>query len=353
MSAVAELRPREAPGLPLATAARREGFLVAGSGSIGRRHLGNLRHLGEAGVTLYRTGLRDPAAPPVHAPAEFELEAALARQPLAVLVCNPTAHHLELALAAARAGAHLLIEKPLADSLEGTAELGHEVRARELVALVGFQYRFHPALREVKRWLEERAIGEVVSGSVRWGEHLPSWHPGEDWRASYAARADLGGGAIRTLCHPFDYLRWLLGEADWVTAEVSNQVLGLDVEDAAVVVLRFASGAMVSVSLDYMQRPRDHRLELVGTHGRIAWSDADGAAHLLLQDSARVTTFRPPPEFSRNTMFVEEMRHFLECLAGRARPVCQLADGVAALEIAVAALESARAGRRLRARRRP
>ncbi|HVO10474.1 MAG TPA: Gfo/Idh/MocA family oxidoreductase [Vicinamibacteria bacterium] len=333
--------------------APRAGFLIAGSGSIGRRHLGNLRHLGESGVTLYRTGRRDPAAPPVHAPAEFDLQAALARRPLAVLVCNPSAHHLELALAAARAGAHLLIEKPLAHRLEGTEELVHEVRARRLVALVGFQYRFHPALREVKCWLEERAIGEVVSGNVRWGEHLPSWHPGENWRASYAARADLGGGAIRTLCHPFDYLGWLLGEADWVTAEVANRVLGLDVEDTAQVLVRFASGALVTVSLDYAQRPRDHRLELVGTRGRIAWSDADGAAHLLPEDSARVTTFRPPPEFSRNTMFVEELRHFLECLAGRARPLCSLSDGMAALEIVVAALESARSGRRLRARRRP
>ncbi len=333
--------------------APREGFLIAGSGSIGRRHHGNLRHLGEGGVSLYRTGRRDPAAPPVHAPAEFDLRTALARRPLAVLVCNPSAHHLELALAAARAGAHLLIEKPLAHRLEGTDELIQEVRSRGLVALVGFQYRFHPALQEVKRWLEVCAIGEVVSGSVRWGEHLPSWHPGEDWRASYAARAELGGGAVRTLCHPFDYLCWRLGEADWVTAEVSNRVLGLDVEDAALVAMRFASGALVSVSLDYTQRPRDHRLELVGTRGRIVWSDADGAAHLLPQDSAQVKTFRPPPEFSRNTMFMDEMRHFLDCVAGRARPICPLADGVAALEVVVAALESARCGRRLRARRRP
>ena len=351
MSAVPELtagRLVAAPGVLTGAAA---GFLIAGSGSIGRRHLDNLRQLGVADASFYRTGRRDPAAPAPHAPEEFDLTAALERRPRAVLVCNPSAHHLDLALAAARAGTHLLVEKPLAHRLEGTDELLREVRKRGLVALVGFQYRFNPALRQVKRWLEDGALGEVVSARVHWGEYLPCWHPGEDWRASYAARAELGGGAVRTLCHPFDYLRWLLGEVEWVSAEVSHGTLGLDVEDAAHVTLRFTSGALASVSLDYLCWPRDHGLEIVGRRGRILWSDADGAAQLRLVDDHRGTSFASKQDFSRNCMFLDEMSHFLDCLDGAAKPLCTLEDGIAALEIAVAALESARAGRRVRARR--
>ena len=321
-------------------------FLIAGSGSIGRRHLANLRALGRD-AAFYRTGYRDPAAPVPEAAEEFAIEAALARRPRAVFVCNPSARHLEVALAAARAGAHLFIEKPLSHSLEGTAELLDEVRRRGLVATIGFQYRFHPGLQRVKRWLEEEVLGEIVSARVHWGEYLPEWHPAEDWRLGYAARADLGGGAVRTLCHPFDYLRWLLGEPEAVWAETSRRALGLDVEDAAQVGLRFASGALATVSLDYVQRPRSHGLELVGQRGRIVWADEDGTAYLHLAASDRVTPFRPAPGFSRNSVFQEELRHFLACLDGREQPACTLADGVAALRITLAALQAAREGRRV------
>ena len=343
MSALPELRPAPAPS----AAADRGAFLVAGSGSIGRRHLENLRRLGVTEATLYRTGRRDPAAPTVEAPAEFDLGRALAFRPRAVLVCNPSALHMETALAAARAGAHVLVEKPLSHSLEGVEELATEVRRRGLVALVGFQYRFHPGLRRVKEWLEDGAVGAVVSARVHWGEDLASWHPGEDWRASYAARADLGGGVMRTLCHPFDYLRWLLGETESVCAEVSRRALGLDVEDAAHVSVRLASGALATFALDYVQRPRAHGLEIVGTRGRIRWADDDGSAYLHDARRDRVTPFFPAPGFSRNSMFLDEMRHFLDCLEGRDDPACTLEDGRKALEIAVAALRSAEEGRRV------
>jgi predicted dehydrogenase len=339
MSALPELRPGGA-------ASARGPFLVAGSGSIGRRHVENLRRLGATEATLFRTGRRDPAAPAVDAPEEYDLDRALAARPRAVLVCNPSALHLPVALAAARAGAHVLVEKPLSHTLEGVDALAAEVARRGLVGLVGFQYRFHPALRRVKTWLEEGAIGSVVSARVDWGEDVAAWHPGEDWRRGYATRADLGGGAVRTLCHPFDYLRWLLGEAVSVSAETSRG-LGLDVEDAAHVTLRFASGAIATVALDYFQRPRTHGLEIVGARGRIRWADGDGAAYLHDGRRDRVTPFLPPPGFSRNSMFLDEMRHFLACLDGEEQASCSLEDGRVALETAVGALRSAEEGRRV------
>ena len=323
------------------------GFVVAGSGSMGRRHLENLRRLGATDAVLFRTGQRDPGAPAVDAPEEFDLERALGRRPRALLVCNPSALHVPVALRAARAGVHLLIEKPLSHSLDGVPELQDEVRRRRLVALVGFQYRFHPGLRRVKQWLEEGAVGRVVSARVHWGEDLSTWHPGEDWRRSYAARRDLGGGAVRTLCHPLDYLRWFLGDVESVSAAVSSAVQGLDVEELAHLTLRFGSGALATVTLDYLQRPRAHGLEIVGTRGRISWADEDGAAYLHDTPRNRVTPFAPPPGFSRNSAFLDEMRHLLACLEGDEEPQCTLADGRAALEVALAALRSAEEGCRV------
>ncbi len=339
MSTTPELKPTASSPAP-AWPGR---FVVAGSGSIGRRHVGNLRHLQAADLILYRSLRRDPRAPAVDAPEERELAAALGGGPAAVLVCNPSALHLPVALAAARAGAHVFVEKPLSHTREGVDALRAEVARRSLVALVGFQYRFHPGLLRVREWLLEGAIGEPLVARVHWGEHLPDWHPGEDWRTGYAAREDLGGGAIRTLCHPFDYLRWLFGEVASVHADTTRGALGLDVDEAAHVSLRFAAGVIGAVSLDFYHRPRSHALEVIGRRGRIRWSDDDGGAHLC-DERGRVTPF-VPRGFTRNDMFREEMRHFLACLCGAERPGCTLEDGAAALEVALAALESARSGR--------
>lgn len=322
--------------------------VVAGVGSVGLRHLENLRSLGVSDVTLLRTGhggrIDDRFR---HLPVDVDVEAALARRPRAVIVANPTALHVPVSLAAARAGCALLIEKPVSDTTSGVGALRAAVAATGAACVVGFQYRFHDGLRQILSWIEEGAVGRPVSADVEWGEYLPDWHPHEDYRRGYSARRDLGGGAVLTLCHPFDTLRFLLGEVRAVSAEVGQlSDLELDVEDLAHVTLRFASGAVGSVSLDYVQRPRRHVLRVVGTEGVARWDEADGAARLARPGSRELV--RPPrPGFARNTMFVDELRHFLECAEGRAEPLCGLDDGVRALEIALAALESARTGRRI------
>src|SRR5947209_9396660 len=88
-----------------------------------------------------------------------ELDEALAERPDAVLVTNPSAQHLEVALAAARAGCHLFVEKPISHSEQGLDELGRELEERGLVCLVGYQLRFHPGFRRLAELVEEGAIG--------------------------------------------------------------------------------------------------------------------------------------------------------------------------------------------------
>lgn len=279
---------------------------------------------------------------------ERDLERALAARPAAVLVTNPTALHLPVALAAARTGAHLFIEKPLADSLEGVAELEREVRSRGLVVQLGFQYRLHPGLQAVKSWIEAGALGRIVAARASWGEWLPGWHPWEDYRRAYSARRSLGGGVIRTLSHPFDYLRWLLGEVESVSAEAGRlSGLEIDVEDTAVVTLRFASGAIGSVSLDYVARPKRHRLEILGRSGRAEWREDDGRARLY-DNGGQILETAASHGFNRNDLFREELRAFLEAAVRGQGGSPGLEDGVMALRIALAAARAAEEGLRVR-----
>jgi predicted dehydrogenase len=320
-------------------------FLIAGLGSIGRRHFRNLRALGEDDILLYRTHKATlPADELAGFPVETDLRAALAHKPDAVIVANPTALHLDIAVPAAQAGCALFLEKPVSHSLEGLDKLRDAVAANGVRCLVGFQFRFHPGLRTIKGWLDEGEAGSPVSVRAHWGEYLPGWHPWEDYRAGYAARADLGGGVIRTLCHPLDYLRWLLGEAGVTACQTSRRGLNLEVEDTAEISLGFAGGTIGQVHLDYVQRPPRHDLEIVGTAGTIRWDNADGTARLFRVES-NLWEVRPPQAgFERNVMFMEQMRHFMQVIRGEVPPACTLDDGVRALELTLEALARGHGG---------
>ena len=219
----------------------------------------------------------------------------------------------------------------------------HEAVTRTGVrVLVGFQFRFHPGLRTVKDLLARGEVGTPVSVRAHWGEYLPNWHPWEDYRAGYAARPELGGGVVLTLCHPLDYLRMLLGEFEGAWSLISHQGLRLPVEDTAEIGLRFANGAVGSVHLDYVQRPPSHWLELVGTEGTINWDNADGVVKVFRASQNAWETYPAPDGFERNTMFLNQMKHFLAVVRGVEPPVCSLEDGVKVLETCLRILDQAR-----------
>ncbi len=324
-------------------------FLIAGYGSIGRRHLRNLLALGQKDVLLYRTHhstLSDDELQDVV--VETDLAAALAHQPDGVIIANPTALHLDVAIPAAQAGCHLLMEKPVSHSLERIHELESALESGGGQLLVGFQFRFHPGLQQVKRLLQDGSIGRPLSFRAQWSEYLPDWHPWEDYRRSYSARADLGGGVVFTLTHPIDYLCWLLGELEslWATTgQVSD--LALDVEDVAEIGLQFASGVIGSVHLDYYQRPAIHRFEISGTAGLIQWNNADGSVRLYRASTDSWESFLLDSGFERNYLFMAEMQHFLAVMRGEVPPVCSLQDGKRVLEIALAVHRAARSGKRV------
>jgi predicted dehydrogenase len=320
-----------------------DGVLIAGLGSAGRRHFDNLQALGCSNFVFYRT--HRSTLPELDVGLGFstsDLEDALSRQPKVAIISNPTAGHLEVALAAARAGCHLFIEKPLSHSLEHCRELAELVGERRLTTMIGCQMRFHPLLVSMRRQLAAGRIGEVLGARAEWGEYLPDWHPWEDYRTSYSARADLGGGVVLTLIHPLDYLYWLFGPVQEVQAAIRS-VPSLQTsagDDWAEITLQFASGVIGGVHLDYVQKPAVHRLIVWGDRGTATWDYYAGTLTWQASDGAPQIE-HVPPGFERNTMFLDEMRHFLESArTGRASDI-PLADGVAVLDIALRAKRGA------------
>lgn len=317
-------------------------FLIAGFGSIGRRHLRNLQALGENDILLYRTHHSTLSADEVSAiPIETDLEAALAHHPDALIVANPTALHLDVAIPAAKAGCSILMEKPISSSLEGVDDLQAALEKGGGRLVMGYQFRFHPGLQKVAALLAQGAVGRPLSVRAHWGEYLPAWHPWEDYRKSYSARGDLGGGVVLTLCHPLDYLRWQFGDVKLLSAFSGKfSDLEVEVEDLAEINLQFASGVVGSVHLDYCQRPPQHHLEIIGTQGTIRWDNSDGTVRLYQADRPEWQDFPLPQGFDRNDLFLDEMRHFVQVVRGAEKPACTLQDGIAVAQMISAVYDS-------------
>jgi predicted dehydrogenase len=324
--------------------------MIAGLGSIGRRHLRNLVALGSREVIAFRTHkstLRENDLPAIV--VETDLSHALAHEPQAVIIANPTSLHMEVALPAAKAGCHILLEKPIASDLTRIGELKEALKNGGGKLLVGYQFRFHPGLQKAHKLIQEGALGKIMTVKVEWGESLPEMHPWEDYRKAYTARADLGGGVVLTFSHPFDYLRWMIGEVDELSATVSRLGgLDLDVEDVADINLHFSNGVVGNIHLDYYRHPAEHRLEITGSEGTLEWRNLTGVTRLYRKKVDSWESFLPKQGFERNDLFLEEMKHFMKVVAGQEEPVCSLNDGIQALKIALSVLASSKAKRSIR-----
>ena len=337
-------------------------YLIAGLGSVGRRHFRNLVSLGEKDIVLLRSHRATlPDDELAGCPVETDLREALKKhKPNAVIVANPTSLHLETAIPAAEAGCHILLEKPISHSTERLDQLEKAVKESGSKILVAFQFRFHPGLIRAKQLISDGEIGRVISAHVHFGEYLPAWHPWEDYRKGYAARADMGGGVVLTQCHALDYLPWLVGKVKSVwgfTAKLSD--LEVDVEDTAKIGLRFEGGALGSLHLDFNQQPPEHYFTVVGTKGTVKWNLADGATRIYRAsaESLAISTgmgikaggeweeYPLDAGWERNLMFLEQMKHFVAVVNGEAEPACTLEDGARVMKLISAVHQSQNTGR--------
>jgi len=330
-------------------------ILIAGLGAVGQRHARNLRAI--AGDRLELLAFRRRRLPHViteslerddvrNVEAELgvtafdELDAALAARPDAVFVCTPSSQHMEIAQRAAAAGCHLFIEKPVSHTLEGVERLRETVASKGIIALIGCQWRYHPCVRWLRGVLQARALGPILSAEIEYGEYLPDWHPYEDYRFSYAARADLGGGVVLTQIHDYDLAWWLFGPPRTVTATGGHlSALEIDVEDT--VHARLAGdGISVCIRQSFASRPPRRVIRVTGQRGSVTVDLL--AAHVTTDSSVA-----PPVAFAdyqRNQMFADEARHFLACLAGEEQPAVPLEDGIAVLRLALAVKDALRTG---------
>ena len=320
--------------------------LVVGGGSIGKRHLRNLNALGSIELGLVETDSERRDTIRELGAIEFkDLSDGLNWSPDFVVVSTPPHLHVQQAIQIARYGCDVFVEKPLSHTPDGLAELAELVERKKLVSLVGCNMRFHPGPLKVKEMLQEGLPGKVLFARIHAGSYLPSWRPGIDYRDNYAAREETGGGCILDGVHEIDLARWYLGQVREVFC-VADHLSSLEIstEDVAVLLCRHSNSAISEIHLDYVQRTYERGCQIVGQKGSIFW-DFNISQVRFYDANGQVTTFPQPEGWQLNQMYMDEMRHFLDCVRTRNTTTLSIPDAVSVMQIVFAAKASNRQGR--------
>lgn len=320
--------------------------LVVGTGSIGTRHSRNLAQLSDCEVGVVHRRPWSEVDPALHSTgtAHFSsLSEALTWQPDAAVVANATSSHVETALALARNGVHLLVEKPLSHNSDGIGELIETCHRSGRVLMVGYCLRFLPALRRLRQYVAEGTVGQPLVFLAECGQYLPSWRPGTDYRRSVTARSELGGGALLELSHEIDYAMWICGPIVSVGGTVTKTgALDIDVDDVCDLVVRFASGATGAIHLDLWQRPAVRTCKMIGTEGSLQWAGPAGGLSITSPTGDDV---EPGDPKAADLMYVEELGHFVDCIRTGARPEVTGEDAWQVVRVCEAARRASQLGR--------
>jgi predicted dehydrogenase len=319
--------------------------LVVGVGSIGERHTRCFLSTGraEVGVCELSDVNREAVAGRYDVCGAYDsLEAALAESWDVAVVATPAHTHIPIARSLARAGLHLLIEKPLSTSMDGVDDLQSEVAKGALVAGVGYTRRAQGLLQSMKTALDEERFGRPLQMSIHCGQSFAAYRPA--YRDIYFADHAQGGGAIQdALTHLLNLGEWLVGPIDRITVDAAHQQLeGVTVEDTVHAMAR-QGDVLANYAVNLYQQPNEFIVTIVCERATVRcevhknrwrWmTETDGPWH---EESIETPT--------RDSMYENQANNFLDVVEGKGKPLCTLEEGVQTLAVNLAALASMKEG---------
>lgn len=293
--------------------------LITAAGSIGERHIRNLWELGFRDILVFRTRnlpFRDLGEAKVKIVLNWE--EALTSGAEITFITSPTHLHIQQTIDCLKADMHVFVEKPIAQNLELENELYEILAQSKKVLQVGYMLEFHPLLIEMKNFCEGKNFGELIFAESYWGDYLPNWHPWEDYKESYAAIAEMGGGVALTLSHELDTILWLLDKSPtkFLTLKNNIKALAIKADNLTEVLMQFDNDASARVHINYVEKSPKRYTTVLFENGRLTFHYLDN--RLLIEDFNKNSSIKKTcPDFNRNDMFMHESEHFFKRIEQR------------------------------------
>jgi predicted dehydrogenase len=259
---------------------------------------------------------------------------AISASPDAVIISNPSSMHFEIFSKCIKNKIPCFIEKPLAVSTDGLSEILLMAEESNLTTMVGFQLRFNPVIKELKRIIDNKELGNILSFRAEVCEYMPGFHPYEDYRNLYCSKKELGGGVVLTQIHELDLIIYLFGTPEKVMAYGGKlSSLDIDVEDSVDILMQ-KDNLSLSLRMDYLQNPRRRSGVIYGEND---WVEYDLVNLKIEFGSGKKLSW---DDFDRNNMFIDEMKDFFKSVEKNRDSSIPIKEGSKSLYLAEGILKS-------------
>ena len=315
-------------------------ILVCGAGSIGIRHIENLKKIGVIVLAWRnRKGLAKKLSEQYKIRVYTCIDEAINNAD-GVVVATTTNTHIEIATKVIENNKALFIEKPLSDSYKKITPFLEKIKENHIIE-VGFQLRAHPNLIKLNELIEKNEFGPLYTYRAVVGQRLDQWRPGTDYKKSYSANRDQGGGALLDLTHEIDLIQWLTGPINEIYANLATvSDLQMNAEDLVNLTLTNANNAVGQIQLDMLSPVYRRELELVFQKAVLRWDAVKGVL-IKTNSTGMVIVHKVSNEFNRNDMFMTQMKHFINRISDIGlKPSCSIQSGIAVQKIVEAAIVS-------------
>lgn len=300
-------------------------ILILGSGSVGKRHMKNFASLDcEISAMDPRKDRMEEAGKEIDIKNKFltSEEALKSGQKFdAAVVASPPKFHIDQTIELLKNDLPVLLEKPLAKTLEEAERLSNYLTSKFPPLVLGYTYRWWPSLAEMRSKILAHGIGKPLHATFRMSAHLADWHPWERYQDFFMASKDLGGGALLDESHWLDLMIWFFGMPEKVFADIGKiSDLEIDTDDNVDMLVSYKNGFRVSLHLDLYGRPHQKSITIVGEKGSLVWGFET--------------------DLDRNIMFMNLARDFLSVIDEKLKSLCGIDDGLNVLKIIEAARKS-------------
>lgn len=299
-------------------------ILIAGLGSIGKRHLESLHKIPGIETAALRTN-KGTIKGKSSIQEFYSIEDALKYKPDGVLIANPTSLHVQTALPFLQKGIKVLIEKPIDDSISESLKLKEYADN----ILVAYCMRFYPINTFFKELIKKEKIFKI---SFQRSFYLPKFHPYADYRTEYAAQKKLGGGVIRTFSHEIDMMVNWFGKPvsmAGVTDKISH--LEMDCDDFAYFTAKTSTGARINFELDFFSPVNINCGEAFTEKGKYTWTMK--SVEYMPYEKSEPTQIIHFDENAFNDMYVNQLKDFIGFINGGKSENATFNSAIEVLEI--------------------
>ena len=304
-------------------------FLFIGLGSIGQRHLRNIKKIYPKSIIYaYRRKNSAPLLDNYNKALSSEIENKFDIKKISNLsniekldidagfICSPTSKHCDDASILIKKNIHCFIEKPIDSSVGKAKRLASLVHKKKVITMVGFNFKFNPLLLFIKKFLNKKSLGHPLFVESSLGEHVDDFHSYESYKNSYTSIKKLGGGVVLSQIHDLDNLLYLFNDYKLekfksFTSKISS--LKIDVEDILVSIFKFKKNKneiLCSLNLNFFERPKNRRLKIIFEYGKIEANFNSKEIKIFKKNKFKVKKFK----YDRNDIYMKEIKYFLSCI---------------------------------------